>query len=219
MSGDDKRASPVTVIGNKPLRKQSFMAWVARLPGVAGTGGTSLAFSFTDNQPVVKRDAVIQERYLTEGLERAFRTIHEERMTGLPILNPELEVQAVGFRLLHGHCAGILITPWFMNLLVLPPEGDGWEEGGPGDKRHFDLPYGPCEMALCEEEMLGRYLSVSLFSPMSSFASQQQAVSTATAILQRLMTPAQPEHAVENAPDHEPGRRALLRGLFSAGRG
>jgi [NiFe] hydrogenase assembly HybE family chaperone len=219
MPGVDKMASPVTVFGNKPSPKQVFRAWVAHPSGVAGAGGTSLAFSFTDNQPVAKRDAVIQERYLTEGLERVFRAIHEERVMGLPILNPELEVQAVGFRLLRSHCAGILITPWFMNLLVLPPEGDGWEEGGPGDKRHFDFPYGPCEMALCEEEMLGRYLSVSLFSPMSSFASQQQAVSTATAILQRLMTPAQPEHAVENAPDHEPGRRALLRGLFSAGRG
>lgn len=159
---------------------------------------------------------MIQQSYLTEGLERVFRTIHEERMMGLPILNPALQVQAVGFRLLHGHNAGILITPWFMNLLVLPPEGDSLADAEPGDKRSFDFPSGPCEMEVCEEEMLGRYLSRSLFSPMGGFVDQQQVVASAESIMERIMTPAEPA-SQEAQP--EPGRRALLRGLFSSGQG
>ncbi len=77
------------------------------------------------------------------------------------------------------------------------------------------FPSGPCEMALCEEALIGRYLSRPLFSPMNSFTEQQQAVTAAESIMQRMMTAAETE-SQEVKP--EPGRRALLRGLFSAGR-
>jgi [NiFe] hydrogenase assembly HybE family chaperone len=157
---------------------------------------------------------VIQECNLTQGLETAFRTIHEERMAGLPILNPVLQVQAVGFRDLNDRCAGVLITPWLMNLLLLPPQGDSFSDAGVGDKLEVRFPSGPCEMELCEEELLGRYLSRPLFSPMGEFRDQQQAVTTAESIMQKLMTPVEPAQ-----PEPEPGRRALLRGLFSTGQG
>jgi [NiFe] hydrogenase assembly HybE family chaperone len=159
---------------------------------------------------------MILEHCLIEGVEKAFRTIHEERMAGLPILNQQLQVQAIGFCQLNGHCAGILITPWFMNLMVLPSEGDSWNDAKPGEKRSFDFPSGPCEMAVVEEKELGRYLSRPLFSPMGSFRNQQQAVLNAESIMQRMMTPIEPT-TQEAQP--EPGRRALLRGLFSAGQG
>lgn len=135
---------------------------------------------------------------------------------GLPILNPALRVQTVGFQLWHSHCTGILITPWFMNLMVLPQEGDNLTDAEAGDKRNFEFPSGPCELAVCEEEMLGRYLSHPLFSPMGNFTDQQQALATAESIMERMMAPAEPE-LQEAQP--EPGRRVLLRGLFSAGRG
>jgi len=164
----------------------------------------------------MKEATMILEHCLTEGLESAFRTIHEERMAGLPILNPALQVQAVGFCHLDGHCTGVLITPWFMNLLVLPSEGDSYNGAEPGDKRSIEFPSGPCEMELCEEELLGRYLSRPLYSPMGGFADQLQAVAAAESIMEKLMTPTEP--APRDAQP-EPGRRALLRGLFSAGRG
>ncbi len=156
---------------------------------------------------------MIQRHCLTEGLEKAFRTIHEDRMVGLPILNPALQVQTVGFSHVDGHCAGILITPWFMNLMLLPSEGDSFADAEPGSKRSVVFPSGPCEMELCEEALIGRYLSRPLFSPMGNFSDQQQAVKTAESIMQRMMTAAEP--AQQETPP-EPGRRALLRGLFSA---
>ena len=158
---------------------------------------------------------MIQEHCVTDGLEHAFHTIHEERMAGLPILNPVLQIQAIGFSPVNSHCAGVLITPWFMNLLVLPSTDDNFADIAAGDRRSFEFPSGPCEMELCEEELLGRYLSHSLFSPMGNFADQQQAVATAESIMERMMTPTEPARQ-ETQP--EPGRRALLRGLFSGGR-
>jgi [NiFe] hydrogenase assembly HybE family chaperone len=158
---------------------------------------------------------MIQENGLSEKLENIFRVIHEERMAGLPILNPALQVQAVGFRPLNNQHVGVLITPWFMNLMLLPSVGDSFSDAEPGDKRDIAFPSGPCEMEVCEEQRLGRYLSHPLFSPMGNFADQQQAVASAEKIMQQVMTPA--ETASQKAQP-EPGRRALLRGLFSAGR-
>lgn len=131
---------------------------------------------------------------------------------GLPILNPALAVQAVGFQHWFSACAGILVTPWMMNLLVLPSDGASWD-GEPGTKRRFELPAGPGDFILCDEKGIGPYLSQSLFSPMSSFASQEQAVDTASRIMAGLMRPGERESAPDEKA-HSPSRRELLRGLF-----
>ncbi len=125
--------------------------------------------------------------YLCQGLERVFRRIERERLQGLPILNPALQVRAVGFRSWQGHCLGVLITPWFMNLMLLPSEGDDWQELRVGDKQLHQLPSGPYEFILGEEPGVGRYQMCSLFSPVFEFADQESAVATAEAAMQALM--------------------------------
>ena len=55
-----------------------------------------------------------------QRLESAFERVRRERMIDVPMLNPRLAVQAVGFRDWRGGWLGILITPWFMNLMLLP---------------------------------------------------------------------------------------------------
>ena len=62
------------------------------------------------------------------GLEAVFRRIATTRMRGVPVLNPALSVQAIGFGPDPLRTApdaaptmlGVLVTPWFMNLLRLP---------------------------------------------------------------------------------------------------
>jgi [NiFe] hydrogenase assembly HybE family chaperone len=125
--------------------------------------------------------------YLCEGLESVFRRIQRERMQGLPILNPELRVKAVGFRVWQGRCLGVLITPWFMNLMLLPSEGDDWQKLQVGDKRIHRLPAGPYEFILGEELEIGRYQVCSLFSPVFEFSDQETAEATAEAAMQALM--------------------------------
>jgi len=132
---------------------------------------------------------VICPDYLSEGLEQVFRRIERERMQGLPILNPALRVRAVGFRSWQGHCLGVLITPWFMNLMLLPSEGDDWQELRVGDKQLHQLPSGPYEFILGEETGVGRYQMCSLFSPVFEFADQETAEATAEAAMQALMDP------------------------------
>ncbi|MES9894103.1 MAG: [NiFe]-hydrogenase assembly chaperone HybE [Candidatus Thiodiazotropha endolucinida] len=130
---------------------------------------------------------VICPDYLIQGLEKQFRQIQQERMEGLPLLNPALRLEAVGFREWNGLCLGVLVTPWFMNLMLLPPEGDSWKATKVGDKQLYQMPSGPYEFIVCEEEGIGRYQMCSLFSPVFEFADQATAVATAEAVMDALM--------------------------------
>ncbi|MCU7886786.1 MAG: [NiFe]-hydrogenase assembly chaperone HybE, partial [Candidatus Thiodiazotropha sp. (ex Lucinoma annulata)] len=113
--------------------------------------------------------------YLIEGLEQQFRTIEQQRMEGLPLLNKALRVEAVSFCEWNGLCLGVLITPWFMNLMLIPDEGDTWSDMQIGDKQLHQLPSGLYEFILGEEEGIGRYQMCSLFSPMFEFSDQATA--------------------------------------------
>ncbi len=113
-------------------------------------------------------------------LERRFEKIAATRMAGLPVINPALEVVALGFAPFGAGRLGVLVTPWFMNLVLLPEEDSGWETG---EKVARDLPAGRVEFIVTRDEELGALLMCSLFSPMFEFAGQQAALETAQAVL------------------------------------
>ena len=121
--------------------------------------------------------------YLGGGLERIYRQIERERMTGLPLLNSALSVKAVGFRDWQGSVLGVLVTPWFMNLVMLPGEGDEWGDLRPGSKVLHAFPSGEYEFIVGEEEGVGIFQSCSLFSPMFEFGDQRSAEMTAEAVM------------------------------------
>ena len=78
-----------------------------------------------------------------------FNEIAVERMRGLPIVNPQIEVEAVGFRDLDDHRFGVLIAPWFMNMLVLPGT-DEWATLGQGASVNISLPEGDYDLHLLD---------------------------------------------------------------------
>jgi len=127
------------------------------------------------------------------GLEAAFARIQRERMADVPLLNPDLRVQAVRFNAWQQRCLGVLITPWFMNLLLLPGRGETWDELPVGSKIVHTLPSGNYEFILAREEGIGPYQMCSLFSPMFEFENQQAAVATAEAVMAGIMDEASRE--------------------------
>jgi [NiFe] hydrogenase assembly HybE family chaperone len=114
-------------------------------------------------------------------LERAFRAVYEERMQGLPFINPALSVEAVDVQPWNGHWLGVLITPWFMNLMLLPDNAEAWPTLRPGEKCQEAFPAGVFEFIAGHEDTLGEYLACSLFSPMFEFADHETARLTASA--------------------------------------
>lgn len=142
---------------------------------------------------------------ISDTLETTFNEILAERMCGLPIVNAVLSVQAVGFNRFGEDWLGILITPWFMNLLLLPKPDSSWRDQQPGTKIDKHFPYGTFEFTLGSEVQLGTYALCSLFSPMFQFENQEAALAAAQAALQGLLAEVEPRGV---------SRRELLRGVI-----
>jgi [NiFe] hydrogenase assembly HybE family chaperone len=129
------------------------------------------------------------------ALEAAFTRIHDRQMRGLPMLNPALGVEAVGFRPWQEHWLGVLVTPWFMNLMLLPRRADQWQPLALRDKRRWRFPAGEFEFIGGRDAGVGDYQACSLFSPMLDFATHEGAQATALAVLHGLFEPGAPAPA------------------------
>lgn len=146
-------------------------------------------------------------------LENTFRGILETRMKGLPILNLALSVEAVGLRAWQGHWLGALVTPWFINLVVLPGDG-AWRSVPDRDSVWYAFPAGRFEFIAGSESGLGPYHACSLFSPVGEFGDHETARETARVALESLFDPGllgeSPPGADADGP--QMSRRDFLRG-------
>ncbi len=138
-----------------------------------------------------------------------YRRVETERMQGIPILNPALSVQALGFRLADEEDAvaeGVLITPWFMSLVRLPLAVQD-HAGRVGRKRVLAFGNERFDFIGAHDPVLGFHEACALFSPMAEFRSQDQARETAQAVLDQLRpAPVAPPPAAEPLP----ARRAFF---------
>jgi [NiFe] hydrogenase assembly HybE family chaperone len=108
-------------------------------------------------------------------LQRTFTVILDTRMRDLPLVNPALQVEAVGFRRWNGLWLGALVTPWFINLMLLPDAPALWPARRIGEKVMFVFPAGCFEFIAGKEPSLGEYFACSLFSPVFEFADHETA--------------------------------------------
>ena len=164
----------------------------------------------------------------SRALVADFTEIFNSKMRDVPMVNHALHVQAVEFQPWEGGFLGVLVAPWFMNLVFLPPASR--PVLGAGEKEVITFPSGEYEFLHNSREMTGPYLACSLFSPMGDFTSQLQAVDVARAVMSELFKPenrAETDRAAEIrarreaelAPpppepeeESEPSRRRLITG-------
>lgn len=147
-----------------------------------------------------------------DALVARFVEIGETAMRDLPLYNQALVVEALGFRRHGDDLVGVVITPWFMNVIALPVAAEPMEMNRMGKKADLALPSGPQRFKWGGDETVGAYKSLSLFSPMFGFDSQDTARAAATDRLKALMTP-----PPEDAGSGKDGvsRRDLFRGRAS----
>ncbi|MFO1398527.1 MAG: [NiFe]-hydrogenase assembly chaperone HybE [Burkholderiales bacterium] len=150
------------------------------------------------------------------------------RMDGLPFVNPRLRPEAVRFAAWEGHWLGVLVTPWFMNLVLAPRDPAAWTPLRIGAKRRFAFPAGDYDFIGAVDPACGEFAMCSLFSPVQEFADHAQAVAVATHALAALFDPRNasddPVPAAHAAPPPPSpaaarlaaplSRRELLRGRF-----
>jgi [NiFe] hydrogenase assembly HybE family chaperone len=186
----------------------------------------------------------LQQR--SAALRALFDEISVVRMHGVPILNPALRVATVGFEVVGLPAVdaaadagdaplsamGILITPWFMNLVYFSLARQD-QPALVGSSRAHVVGTQSFDFIAAHEERFGNYAACSLFSPMFEFKDQATAVATAEAVLAELRKPpevvaanasaakqaaATPQAAAPAPPDlpSVSGRRGFLFGRRSA---
>jgi [NiFe] hydrogenase assembly HybE family chaperone len=135
-----------------------------------------------------------------------YRRVETERMQGIPILNPQLRVEAVGFRLAHQEeeqdtavAEGVLITPWFMSLVRLPLDRQD-HAGRVARKAVRSFGNERFDFIGAHDPAVGYHEACALFSPMADFRSQAQARETAEAVLAQLWPEPQPAAVAEPVP-------------------
>lgn len=129
------------------------------------------------------------EQQIMGKLERVFKKIYQERMADLPMVNKQLDVHAIGFQPWNGSYLGVLSTPWFMNLMLLPGEQQDWSTLQELSKQSHILPSGRYQFIVGDEPEIGKYQMCSLFSPVFEFADDAAAMETARIIMHELMNP------------------------------
>ena len=150
-------------------------------------------------------------------LEVTFAQIARTRMAGLPVVHPRLRVQAVGFharsvrvggaadepRAIEAGALGVLVTPWFMNLVWLPLLRQDAPRH-PGRKQTRQVGSAAFEFISAWDDSLGAYEACSLFSPMFAFVDHAAAQATAQEVLRALRQASTPRAGLANTP--RPGR-------------
>lgn len=138
-----------------------------------------------------------------------FQDIGENNLRDLPIYHPQLFVEAVDFQTFETDWLGVLITPWFMSLMLFPQTWQPWNSHQDGHKIARELPAKTYWFIQSGDEKLGTYYSHSLYSPMHFFPDQKAARQAAQFALQQALTPPSPTKSPTKLD-----RRAMLRGEF-----
>ena len=147
-----------------------------------------------------------------EMLAGIYREIGERSMRDLPIFNDALSVEAIGFRRFNHAIVGIMVTPWFMNVIATVEENSPHR---PGSTQCLVFPAGEIEFTISDVAPAVRIASCSLFSPMFQFDDMAAARATADAALAALMTPSDDRDDVKAVDVSTIDRRNFLRGVLT----
>ena len=135
------------------------------------------------------------------ALIEQFRVV-DAGMRDLPIYNHTVAIESVGFRLFNDvQLLGVVLTPWFMNLMILPITPVAMNMAEIGKTVSVELPVGPRKFVVGGDEAVGLYKAHSLHSPVLSFTLPGQARAEAQRQLVLLMTSATAEPAATDALD------------------
>ncbi|HYA80640.1 MAG TPA: [NiFe]-hydrogenase assembly chaperone HybE [Methylocystis sp.] len=135
--------------------------------------------------------------------------IEATAMRNAPICNAALRVEAIGFRSFSRFAVGIVVTPWFLNL-VAAEQRDGEAPLLSAHALRLRFPAGEIDFTVTEMSSFGHVASCSLFSPMDDFPDQESARAVARAALVALFDPHLHAENGEAAPRKALDRRAFL---------
>ncbi len=139
-------------------------------------------------QPAREGRLRIFDQSPAEHFETGFRTVHETRMKGLPILNPRLSVKADNFRRWGNDWIGTVVTPWSILVVLACGNRGGWVSVPAGATRTIELPGGDFQFLGCIDPILGEYQMLGLMSPLHEIEDQAAAEAIARFAIEAMLT-------------------------------
>lgn len=153
----------------------------------------------------------------TAFLEAHYRHVWQTRMHDLPFVNAALAVEAVGFARYEGDWLGVVITPWFLNLLLVSGGGQLWGDIPAGERRYLNLPCGTLQFIADDDPDIGPYQYCPLIAPVTDLADMVTARRVAADAIKTVFSaPAAPEPVALPEPQTENpdvSRRGFFRRL------
>ncbi|WP_052760970.1 [NiFe]-hydrogenase assembly chaperone HybE [Sedimenticola thiotaurini] len=145
-----------------------------------------------------------------DQITQAFRQIEQNQMRGLPVCNAKLTTEVVGLRRFDQYWLGVLITPWTLQLILLPAT-DRAENLPEGACRTMQFPQGEIVFMASDNPDLGTYLACSLMSPLHDYPSQAVIRNTAEEVMSLLFQSAETQPQGESVKVAMPGRLDVER--------
>ena len=139
--------------------------------------------------------------------------------------NGTLQIAAVGFARHAGDWLGVVVTPWCLDLFLLPGGGSLWGDIPAGQRRYVTLPGGTLPFTAVDDLELGPYQHTPLIAPVTALPDMatalrlaREAVATlhgvAAALPSATSATASPGASGGMPPEEAaPGRRAFFRRL------
>jgi len=137
-------------------------------------------------------------------LNAAYRAI-ARRMEGLNFVNPAIDVEAVAFAPWESHWLGAMVTPWCINLMLLPRDTSAWTSLPQGRKLRYAFPAGEYEFISSRDDAVGEYQMCSLISPVLELPDHATACQVAELARAALLDPANAPVPEAPRPDEDAG--------------
>jgi len=113
-----------------------------------------------------------------------YESLWQEGGQDMAEINPALAIEAVGFTRYEGDWLGVVITPWFLRLFMLPGGGSLWGEIPVGQSRYVSLPAETMQFVADEAPQLGAFQYSTLLEPTSLVADMNAARQMAIRVMQ-----------------------------------
>src|SRR5574343_1086396 len=153
----------------------------------------------------------------TAFFEAHYRHVWQTRMHDLPFVNAALGIEAIGFARYQGDWLGVVITPWFLNLLLVSGGGQLWGDIPAGERRYLSLPCGTLQFIADDDPDIGPYQYCPLIAPVTELADMATARLVAADALKTVFVqpapPAEPEPAPVQVAEPAVSRRGFFRRL------
>ncbi|KAA3649224.1 MAG: [NiFe]-hydrogenase assembly, chaperone, HybE [Proteobacteria bacterium] len=146
-----------------------------------------------------------------DAVQAHFDTVWRTAMQGLPFVNDALQVRALRFERIDGDWLGGLVTPWCVQLMLLPGGGTLWADVSAGTRSAVALPVGM--LPFIADSSDGTLQAFQYFPLVNSVSGLPDMASAEAVVLDALCTaltePEPPESPPKAAVDR--GRREFMR--------